>query len=75
MISKADLINSICNRTETLNKKVDLIDQLSDSIYRLEVKLGDDCNNTVPLLRTIRDALKKEAQLEEGKLEILQSKV
>jgi hypothetical protein len=75
MISKADLINSICNRTETLNKKVDLIDQLSDSIYRLEVTLGDDCNNTVPLLRTIRDALKKEAQLEEGKLEILQSKV
>lgn len=74
MISKADLINSICNRTDTLNKKVDLIDQLSDSIFRLEVTLQDDCN-TVPLLRTIRDALKKEAQIEEGKLEILQSKV
>ena len=74
MISKADLINSICNRTETLNKKVDLIDQLSDSIFRLEVTLQNDCD-TVPFLRTVRDALKEDAKTEQEKLEKLQSKI
>jgi hypothetical protein len=74
MISKADLINSIYNRTESLNKKVDLIEQLSDSIFRLEVTLQNDCD-TVPFLRTVRDALKKDAQIEREKLEKLQSKI
>jgi hypothetical protein len=74
MISKADLINSIYNRTESLNKKVDLIEQLSDSIFRLEVTLQNDCD-TVPFLRTVRDALKKDAQIEQEKLEKLQSKI
>lgn len=74
MISKADLINSIYNRTESLNKKVDLIDQLSDSIFRLEVTLQNDCD-TVPFLRTVRDALKKDAKTEREKLEKLQSKI
>tara|TARA_B100000470_G_C19745852_1_gene371391 strand:- start:146 stop:370 length:225 start_codon:yes stop_codon:yes gene_type:complete len=74
MISKADLINSIYNRTESLNKKVDLIDQLSDSIFRLEVTLQNDCD-TVPFLRTVRDALKEDAKTEQEKLEKLQSKI
>jgi len=64
-------MDNIYNRTAKLNKKVDLVDELNDSIFRLEVTLQNDCD-TIPFLRTVRDSLKEENQIERERIDSLQ---
>ena len=73
MISKADLMTAVYNRTKELEDKEKLIDDLKDSVANLEIRFQNrvDCS---PFRRTIK-SLRKDCIVIQQRIDSLTSEL